>query len=158
MQPSVNSVVEVPIRVAGADDDLEYLFQHYYRVKGTSLVTADKRWLPPTDLFETQGALVIVMDIAGIDHHEVSVRVEGHTLTIKGLRREFSKYPKRNYYLMEIDFGPFERRFNLPCMVDVDRIQAHYNAGFLEVVLPKKSPGTSHSGTIQIAGQEDDDV
>jgi len=133
---------DIPIRAAGEGEELEFLFRHFYRVKGPSLIATGKRWLPPTDLFETQEALVVIMDIAGIDRQEVSVKVEGSTLTIRGLRRELSKYPKRHYHLMEMDFGPFERRFHLPRIVDVDKIEAHYSDGLLEVVMPKR---TSHS-------------
>jgi HSP20 family protein len=128
------------------------------RIPIPSLVPADKRWLPPTDLFETEEALVVVMDISGIDHREVSVKIEGHTLTIRGLRRELKKYSKRHYYLMEIDYGPFERRFHLPRTVDADHIEAHYADGFLEVVMPKQGPSAHVIGPIGITDQEDKDA
>jgi HSP20 family molecular chaperone IbpA len=38
-----------------------------------------------------------------------------------------------------MDFGPFERRFHLPGIVDVDKIEAHYSDGLLEVIMPKRS-------------------
>jgi HSP20 family molecular chaperone IbpA len=38
---------------------------------------------------------------------------------------------------MEILWGPFERHIALPANVDVDQIKAFFEAGFLEVVLPK---------------------
>jgi HSP20 family protein len=139
MRSFVHLSRDIPIRAAGEGEDFEFLFRHFYRVRGPSLIATEKRWLPPTDLFETQEALVLIMDIAGIDRKEVSVRIEGHTLVIRGLRREISKYPKRHYHLMEMDFGPFERRFHLPRAVDVDKMEAHYNDGLLEVVMPKKA-------------------
>lgn len=158
MCPFANLEREIPIKVSAAGEEFEFLFRHYYRVKGPSLITADKRWLPPTDLFETQEALVVVMDIAGIDHREVAVRIEGRTLTIRGLRREFSKYSKRHYYLMEIDFGPFERRFQLPRNADADRIEAHYTDGFLEIVMPKQASSPRLSGPVHVSDEEDKDA
>ncbi len=157
MRFAVNPSGRIPIQVAGPSDELEFVFRHYYR-EGPSLVPADKRWLPPTDLFETEEALVVVMDISGIDHREVSVKIEGHTLTIRGLRREIKKYSKRHYYLMEIDYGPFERRFHLPRTVDADQIEARYADGFLEVVMPKKGPSARVIGPIGISDQEDKDA
>ena len=155
MQTQLHTYKEIPLQVAGNEDDCEYLFRHFYRLRGPKIMAADKRWLPPTDLFETQDALVLVMDIAGINPNDVSVRIEGHTLTIQGIRREFEKYPKRNYYLMEIDFGPFERRFHLPWLVNEEQIEAHYSDGFLEVVMPKKAPMSS-TGSVYITPKEDD--
>jgi HSP20 family protein len=132
---------EIPPKLAASGEDFDYLFRYYYQVKGPGLMTTAKRWLPPTDLFETQEALVLIMDIAGINRKEVSVRIDGRVLTIRGLRREISKYPKRHYHLMEMDFGPFERRFHLPKAVDADRVEARYEDGLLEVVMPKVTSG-----------------
>ncbi|MBU1707850.1 Hsp20/alpha crystallin family protein [bacterium] len=155
METELISCMDVPLKVAGNEEDCEFLFRHFFRMRGPKLMAADRRWLPPTDLFETQDALVLVMDIAGIDPNDVSVKIEGHTLTIQGIRREFEKYPKRNYYLMEIDFGPFERRFHLPWLVDEERIEAHYSEGFLEVVMPKQT-SVSSTGSVHITPEEDD--
>lgn len=155
MQTELISSTDVPLQVAGNEEDYEFLFRHFFRRRGPKLMAADKRWLPPTDLFETQDALVLVMDIAGIDPNDVSVKIEGHTLTIRGIRREFEKYPKRNYYLMEIDFGPFERRFQLPWLVDEEKIEARYSDGFLEVIMPKQASGFS-TDAVHIIPKEDD--
>ena len=155
MQTELISCTDVPLQVAGNEEDYEFLFRHFNRKRGAKIMAADKRWLPPTDLFETQDALVLVMDIAGIDPNDVSVKIEGHTLTIRGIRREFEKYPKRNYYLMEIDFGPFERRFQLPWLVDEEKIEARYSDGFLEVLMPKQTSASS-TGSVHITPKEDD--
>jgi HSP20 family protein len=42
------------------------------------------------------------------------------------------------YLQMEIEYGSFERTFELPVLVDESRIEAHYREGLLTVVLPKK--------------------
>ena len=155
MQTEFISKTVIPLEVVGNEEDFEFLFRHFFRMRGPKIMAADKRWLPPTDLFGTQDALVLVMDIAGIDPNDVSVKIEGHTLIIQGIRKECEKYPKRNYYLMEIDFGPFERRFHLPWLVDEERIEAHYADGFLEVLMPKKVSESS-TGSIHITPKEDD--
>ena len=59
---------------------------------------------------------------------------------------------------MEIDYGPFERRFHLPRSVDADQIEARYADGFLEVVMPKQDPGAHLTGPIGISDQEDKDA
>ncbi|MFH1009883.1 MAG: Hsp20/alpha crystallin family protein [bacterium] len=158
MHTLANASREIPIKLAGSGEEFEYLFRYYYRIKGPGLMAADKRWLPPADLFETQEALILIMDIAGIDRQEVSVRIEGRTLTIRGLRREISKYPKRHYYLMEVDFGPFERRFRLPRGVDADRVEVNYVDGLLEVVMPKTASGGDDDTSAEGGEQEDPDV
>jgi len=38
---------------------------------------------------------------------------------------------------VQTSYGRFERSFTLPENVNVDKIEAHYNNGMLEVVIPK---------------------
>ena len=41
---------------------------------------------------------------------------------------------------MEIRFGEFIIKFELPASIEVDQIQAIYSEGFLRVILPKVRP------------------
>jgi HSP20 family molecular chaperone IbpA len=56
-------------------------------------------------------------------------------LLVRGERLR-SRAPGRTYQLMEIDFGPFERRIPLTDEVDTSRATAAYEAGLLTIVLP----------------------
>jgi len=149
---------EIPVKLAGPGEEFEYFFRYHYRIKGPSLMAADKRWLPPADLFETQDALILIMDIAGVNRQDISVRIEGRALIVRGLRREVAKYPKRHYYLMEVDFGPFERQFRLPRAVDADRVEANYMDGLLEVIMPKKASENSDDTSAEGGEQEESDA
>jgi HSP20 family molecular chaperone IbpA len=57
---------------------------------------------------------------------------------------------KRHYHALEVQVGPFERRFRLPVPVDLGSIQANYDAGFLEVRLRKLEPRGSGPQSVKV--------
>jgi len=121
-----------------ASEDLDFVFSHYFKARRWSLIPAEKGWRPATDVFEAENEIVIVMDIAGIMSKDISLRLDNNILTIRGVRHEKTGRSKRHFHKMEIDFGPFERKIEMPAPVDPDNTQANYSQGFLEIHLPKK--------------------
>jgi HSP20 family protein len=119
------------------NDELDFLFNNYLKHQHSVLMPVDNAWKPLTDVYETETEFVVVMDIAEIEIDDISAKLKGNTLFLRGIRREQNLDPKRKYYKMEIDFGPFERKIELPSPVNVNDIQTRYTKGFLELRLPK---------------------
>ncbi len=97
-------------------------------------------WKPPTDVFETEDALVIVVEIAGMHGGEFNVSLQNRILTITGMRQGAER--PNSFHQMEIHYGEFRTDIELPHAVDAKSVEADYNDGFLHVVLPKKSRET----------------
>ena len=94
-----------------------------------------RTWSPPTDLYETEAAYVISVEIGGMREADFDVTFEGGTLVINGIRPDLPE--RRAYHQMEIHFGKFSTAVALPGPVDLDHSQAEYKNGFLVVRLPK---------------------
>ncbi|MCW5876829.1 MAG: Hsp20/alpha crystallin family protein [Anaerolineales bacterium] len=92
-------------------------------------------WRPPTDLLETEKALVVRMEIAGMQDAELHIAVEGRQLALYGLRQPPSQ--SGAYHQLEVRYGDFLSVLELPAPVDTERIEAEYSDGFLLVTLPK---------------------
>lgn len=108
-------------------------------------------WVPPCDVYETEKNIVILIEIAGIEKKELKISLEGNYLNIKGFREDPSKNDgKRNYYYMELNFGPFERMVFIPCPVKVEGVTVHYKQGILKIILPKLSVGEKEGKIIEI--------
>jgi len=90
---------------------------------------------PPTDLLETQDSYVVRIEIAGMEHAEMTISLEGSTLAIYGTRQQESE--DAAYFQMEIRFGDFLSLVDLPGLVEADHITVTYQDGFLRVSLPK---------------------
>jgi HSP20 family protein len=101
-------------------------------------------WTPALDMYETDEAMVVRLDLAGVDPNQTEVHAEQHTLTLRGVRRE--RHPsdghdeQRNYHMLEIPYGRFERVIPLPPGIDTEAAQANYRDGLLEITLPKRLP------------------
>ena len=98
---------------------------------------APKTWQPAIDVYETDSEVVVLVELAGVKEAEIEVIVHNGVLTIRGERKDIKQGIKRTYSQMEIIWGPFERDITLSANVNVDQIKAFYEAGILEVVLPK---------------------
>src|SRR5207245_1175924 len=115
-----------------AAEELEVYFNEVAHGRPVGFV-ASAKWKPPTDIFETDDALVVYMDIAGMRSEDFTVEYADGILTIAGERQARRNEGKPHYHAMEVQVGPFERRFRLPVPVDPESIRATYEQGFLEV-------------------------
>jgi len=95
-------------------------------------------WSPPTDLFESEEALVVRVEIAGMKEEDFEVALENNVLLIAGTRSDSPE--RRAYHQMEIRFGKFATSVALPTPVDAEAARAEYKDGFLTVTLPKAKP------------------
>ena len=79
--------------------------------------------------------LTVVIELAGIDSDSIEIGVEERSLTIAGERGR-PRVDGQVYQLMEIEYGPFQRRIQLSEDVDVAKASASYDRGLLTVTLP----------------------
>lgn len=97
-------------------------------------------WRPPTDVYETDEAIVVRVEIAGLKAEDVVVALHDRWLIISGYRHDPT--PKVAYHQLEIHYGEFHVEVYLPWALDASQAQAVYREGFLVVTLPKKPPLT----------------
>ena len=125
-------------------DELDVYFNEVAHGRPVGFVASPK-WKPRTDVYETETELVLHMDIAGMKAQDFTVEFNEGILSISG-ERTAQQQGKRHYHGMEVQVGPFERRFRLPVVVDPMSIKANYEHGFLEVRLAKQPPAPRSSG------------
>jgi HSP20 family protein len=94
-------------------------------------------YLPTTDIFETENALMVVMEMPGVVNEHADITIEDSVLTVTG-RIDFSKYEKLQPVYTEYNIGHFQRSFSLaPSSIDEHRITAEMKDGVLTLTLPK---------------------
>ncbi len=97
-------------------------------------------WKPFIDMYEDNGKLIIVIDIAGVNPDDVKVVLQGNYLYIKGERKPFEMKGKVIYYEMEIRFGTFERVIPLPFDVNPDTVNVKAKNGLLRLEFERLNP------------------
>jgi len=99
--------------------------------------TPVRRFVPNTDIFETEDALMVVMELPGVDREHAEITVEDNVLSVSG-RIDFSKYEKLQPVYTEYNIGHFLRTFSLaPSSIDEQKISADMKDGVLTLTLPK---------------------
>jgi HSP20 family protein len=93
-------------------------------------------WLPSTDVYRSNGDLMVKADLPGLKKDDVEVTVEDGFLVVKGERKEETKKEEKEYFRSERTYGSFYRRVPLPSGVDTNKISAKVRDGILEVTVP----------------------
>jgi HSP20 family protein len=95
--------------------------------------------LPPTDIFETDDAVIMLLDMPGADPDSLNVTLEKRGLMVTAQVK--SSVPA-GYAPVQHEYrdGNYERAFMLPDPVDGDRIEALFKDGVLRLTLPKAGP------------------
>ena len=99
-------------------------------------------WRPALEVYETDDALVVCAEIAGMDEQHLSVVVDGDMLIVRGERPDHNQSEKRSYHEARIPYGAFGADVYIPFPVDAELTAAEYNNGFLRVVLPRAAART----------------
>jgi HSP20 family protein len=110
-------------------------------------------FLPLIDLVRTENPdeLRVTVDLAGIEPGDLQIVVHERALLIAGRRQRPQTDSQDSYHLLEIEYGPFERRIGLPVDVDPKGARAVYERGLLTVSLPvAPKPSTRARITITV--------
>jgi len=92
------------------------------------------------DVYETEKAVVVLVELAGVSREDVRITVDGSVLRIRGKRSPERDPDIRRLHQMEIAQGPFERALRIGLPFDREGVRASLDEGFLRVVLPKRGP------------------
>lgn len=104
----------------------------------------NETWTPAVNLYETQSAYWVCVDLAGVDKDKIDVEVADHRLKLRGSRdvptcspADVDPQEKVKVHLMEIDHGAFTREVEIPTDSDRQNIKASYRNGMLWIEIPK---------------------
>jgi len=134
--------------------EISRMIREFY-VDGNPLCVFSRReWLPPTDVWETDEAVVVKMEVAGMKKEDLGVILEGNRLILFG-QREGERMPRTaNFRQMEIKYTRFHREFIVPANLDEENIQAVYQDGFLTIRIPRLAERRPRESQVKIEIQE----
>jgi len=115
---------------------------HYSKTKLSVTKEHETHWVPNTDVYLTDGAIIIKVELAGMQRENLELTIEGHRLRISGSRPDGCRPPQCKFLVMEINYGGFESMIELPEGYDLTRAKAAYQNGFLRIDVPAGSQST----------------
>ena len=93
-------------------------------------------FVPSADIYETQDALTVILEMPGVEKSNVDIRVEDGVLSVLG-KLDLSKYQGLQPLYVEYNVGHYSRSFQLSSKVDQSKIAAELKDGVLALTLPK---------------------
>jgi HSP20 family protein len=100
----------------------------------------DSAWRPAVDVFETEKAVVVQVELAGVARDDLRITVDAGVLRIRGVRGPGRDDEVQRLHQVEIERGPFERAVRIGIPFEREGVRASLDEGFLRVTLPKRLP------------------
>ncbi len=105
---------------------------------------------PPVESFIDGGKFTVRIDLPGVNPADISARIAGGVLTVKGHREEKQESRSVQYLRRERRYGSFERIIQLPEGVEAEGLKATYRHGVLELTARLSKEATPREFTVQI--------
>jgi HSP20 family protein len=93
-------------------------------------------YVPYADIYETDEALTVVMEMSGVEKSRLNVALENDVLKVDG-QIDFTKYKDVEPVYAEYNVGHYARSFTLSNKIDQEKISAQLEDGVLTLTLPK---------------------
>jgi len=92
--------------------------------------------LPPVDIVEDAGGITLTADLPGVDQSELSIGIDGRTLTLEAPLRLGEANSLVSVYA-EVRANRYQRSFELSSELDTTQVDASLKDGVLTLRLPK---------------------
>jgi HSP20 family molecular chaperone IbpA len=98
--------------------------------------TPGRYYIPAADIYETEEALMVLMEMPGVEKKDLGVSLENDVVRVEG-KIDFSKYEGMEPVYTEYNVGHYARSFTLSRKIDQQGISAQLEDGLLTLRLPK---------------------
>ena len=92
---------------------------------------------PALNIWSNEDELIVTAEVPGINPEDLDISVVGDNLTMKGERKSEDLEEGARYHRQERGYGSFSRTVQLPFPVDIDKVNAKFTNGVLEIALPR---------------------
>jgi len=140
--------VALPSEIGDFADEVRRVFLEFGRAFGAESLAGE--CAPAIDVYETDDALEIAVDLPGVTADAVRIMSKGDTILIVG-----DKAPRRagrdsSFHLVERGYGRFARVVRLARPCDTSKARATLVEGELHITLPKIADRRGKTITIPI--------
>ena len=134
---------------------MDSLFAHALGLHGqwqNATGASTPAWAPALDIAERKDAYLMTVELPGVKLDDLEITLEDSLLTIQGERQFTSESSEEQYHRVERRYGSFRRSITLPSQVKADAIEASFENGVLEVVVPKAEEAKPKKISVKAGG------
>ena len=111
-------------------------FDQFFKNNWYINVPQNSFYNPSFNVKENDKEYVLEVIAPGKSNEDFQIEIENRLLSISTLnKKEKTDY---NYNIKEFEFSSFEKSFELPYLIDTDKINSIYRNGILSITLPKR--------------------
>lgn len=148
-----------PLSTLGPLNTLDDAFDNFFQgfLRPVSMTQPQQLQQIRMDVSEREDAYIVHAEIPGVEKENINVTIDGNQVTISAevvknteqKRSNAQDQDKEKVLRTERYYGKVFRTFALGQDVDEEGAEAKYNAGVLELRLPKKATSTAKKLSIQ---------
>lgn len=141
-----------PVSRWAAGDDLDRVFEGFFRpMRGLEEATTDN-FAPPIDITERENEFVVRTDLPGVKKEDINITLENGVLTISAeYKKEDEQKEGDRVIRQERRYGRYVRSLRLGVPIDEKKIKANYKDGVLELMLPKAEEAKPKKISVDVA-------
>ena len=94
--------------------------------------------LPAVNIKEADKEFTLQIASPGLTKEDFEVSFEDNVLSIEVVKKNDAKENNNDFTRFEFDYNSFKRSFTIPESVEINKIDASYLNGILNINLPKK--------------------
>jgi HSP20 family protein len=134
MPPRIHAIA-FPSEIGDFSEEVRRVFLELSRTSGADSLAGE--CAPPIDVFETDDAVEIAVDLPGVDPAAVRVMGKGDNILVAGEKAPRRARRESSFHLVERGYGRFARVIRLTRPCDTAKARAHIADGVLRVSVPK---------------------
>ncbi len=120
-------------------DDSHNLFQQLLGHKPAAQRETSRDLIPEVDIFEDESAYYASIEMPGVEKSDLGITCTDNTVTINA-KVERSEHQDGHWVQHERRTGTYVRSIQFRVPIAADDIGANYEAGILNLKIPKRSP------------------
>ncbi|MGE0886851.1 MAG: Hsp20/alpha crystallin family protein [Blastocatellales bacterium] len=111
-----------------------------------SLATSPNAWTPAVDIYETEDAVQVNIEVPGVPQDQLRIRVLDNSIKIEGRKERQNPTGKLTpeeerpvrFVCLERSYGGFAFNISIRWQIEAERVTAQLDSGILHIRLPKQ--------------------
>lgn len=118
-------------------DDLDRLMDNLMRPFTSSLWSFGETAVPPVDVYEKDGNVIVKAEIPGLKADDISITATEDSISLKGEFKRDEETKREGFYRRERREGKFYRTIPMPAAIKPEKVKAKFKDGVLEITAPE---------------------
>ncbi|MEM4598685.1 MAG: Hsp20/alpha crystallin family protein [Candidatus Diapherotrites archaeon] len=131
-------------------EDMRRMLSSFYEFDNEDFPVESRMRYPAADLWESDDAYHLSIDMPGVQKQDININIVDNGLEITAKKKEKHEERTRNFYRMERNYSGFYRFVTLPENAELEKADAKYENGVLEIKIPKSKEKVSGKKLIEI--------